>query len=82
MSIKVSRAQKLAGHLPMQQQAVWESIPQDLIKRLTAMELALVAKALDPHWHKAVAHANAAVVAEGYVWSARHNALLDVVLPA
>ncbi len=81
MSIKINRAKNLVKHLPMQERAIWESIPQELVDRLTAGELADVAKALNAHWHKATAHTAAEIVAEGYVWSAKHNQLLDVVPP-
>lgn len=81
MSIKVRKAQQLAAHLPMAETEIWRSIPPELIERLTAYELALVAQALDKHWHKAQAHKEREIVGEGYVWSAQHNALLDVVYP-
>ncbi len=79
--IKINRAQRIASKLPMANKEIGESIPEALIRELTSRQLAAVVNALDRHWHKAVNHAHQEVVAEGYVWSNKHQALLDVVYP-
>lgn len=80
-AIKINRTNKLAPKLPTAKAEIWDSIPQGLIDTLTSNELAMVVNALDKHWHKAVRHAQKEVVADGYVWSDKHQALLDVVYP-
>jgi len=56
--IKINRANKLSPNLPTANAEIWDSIPQSLIYSLTSRQLAAVKKALDHHWHKAVAFAN------------------------
>lgn len=56
--IKINRANKIAPFLPMADGEIWESIPQSLIEGLTGKQLAELKKALNHHWHKAVAFAS------------------------
>lgn len=79
--IKINRANALAPTLPMATQEIMDSISDTLVERLTAAELAEVKRCLDAHWHKAQAHKEREIVADGYVWSQQHNTLLDVVIP-
>jgi hypothetical protein len=81
---KINRAHKLShSPLPM----AWEEIGAtldtrpEILDKLTSKEIALVIDLLNAHWHKAAAWKEAEICAEGYVWSARHQKLLDVVLP-
>lgn len=76
--MKIIKAKKLAKQLPRTSEMVWSSIPESLQSRLTAFELAEVAKALNTHWQKAMAHSAAEIVADGYVWSERDQKLLDI----
>jgi 23S rRNA maturation mini-RNase III len=80
-SIKVNRARKLARFLPRADAEIQASIPEELIESLTAKQLARVRRALNEHWHKAVAHTEASIVGEGCVWSERHGKLLEIQFP-
>lgn len=73
MSIKIRKAQHIAGHTPIVQTAIWESISPMLLERLTASELAEVARCLNAHWHKAIDHAERDAIAAGCVWDRRHQ---------
>lgn len=79
--VKVRRAQRLAPCLPMAEREIWDSVPDALIKRLTGAELGLVVQALNAHWHKAVAHTERNICAEGYVWDNTLKCLRDITLP-
>jgi len=79
--IKINRAEKLAPFLPMANAEIWDSIPQFLLDRLTGAELAEVKKCLNRHWHKAVKHAEQRIIGDGYIWSEKHQALLDLQYP-
>ncbi len=76
MSIKIDKAIRLTRHLPRARREILASIPATLTARITSGELAQVMDALNEHWHKAIAHAEAEAVAEGVIWSQRDNALL------
>jgi len=80
--IKINKAAKLAPKLPMATREIWDSIPVELIERLTSRDLAVVVNMLNRHWHKAARHNSNEIIAEGYVWSDRHQALLDIKYPA
>lgn len=80
-SIKVNRARKLAQFLPRADAEIQASIPEELIESLTAKQLARVRRALNEHWHKAIAHTEASIVGEGCVWSERHGKLLEIQFP-
>ena len=77
-TIKTTRAQRAARQTPRVQTAVWGSISPALIESLSAAQLAEVARCLDRHWHRAQAEGAAAAVAEGVIWTARDQRLLDV----
>lgn len=79
--IKINRACRIAQFVPSASAEIQASIPAALIAGLTAKQLGLVRLALNGHWHKAIAHAEAEIVGNGYVWSRRHGKLLDVQLP-
>lgn len=79
--IKINRAKKIAPKLPMATKEIWASIPDELIEQLTSKQLASMVNALDAHWHKATIHKENEIIAEGYVWSPKHQKLLDVVIP-
>jgi hypothetical protein len=68
MSIKLDRACKLAKMLSRAEAEILSSIPAELSNRLTSAELALVMKALNGHWHKALAFKERDILAEGCVW--------------
>lgn len=64
-TIKINRAKAQLNHLPAQSTAIWDSISFPLLDRLTAAELAEVARCLDSHWHKAVAFRDKEILEEG-----------------
>ena len=79
--IKINRARRIAPALPMAATAIWDSISEDMIDSMTAAQLAAVVQALNTHWHKALAHKEAEIIGDGYVWSDKHQALLQVQIP-
>jgi len=79
--IKINKAQRLAPKLPKASAEIWRSIPAKLHSQLTSKQLALVVEVLDSHWHKAANHTTNEIIAEGYVWSNKHQALLDITYP-
>ena len=79
MSIKIGRACELANMLPRAQEAILGSIEPELIDRLTALELALVMKSLNTHWHKAVAFNESDILAEGCIYDPRSDRLIELM---
>lgn len=79
--IKINRACKLAKKLPRTQEAILQSLSDDLIASLTSKQIASVMQALDSHWQKATSHCEQRIIGDGCVWSQKHNALLDIVYP-
>lgn len=77
-AIKIARARRLAPALPAAQAEIWRSISPLLVERLTAAELAEVARCLHAHWQRAVAHAQAEVVDEGAVYDHQRGILREV----
>lgn len=75
--IKLNRALRICGFRPMQEREILDSVPQELMDRLTGKELALVMQALDAHWHKAQMAKEQAIIDEGCIWSEQHGKLLD-----
>ena len=80
MSIKINRALKQCGFRPRQESEILDSVPQDLMKRLTSKELASMMQALDAHWHKAQAAKDQEILGEGCIWSNQHGKLLDLCI--
>ena len=80
-SIKINRSRQLAKFVPTASAEIEASIRAELIDTLTASQLALVRLSLNEHWHKAVAHTEAAVVGEGCVWSERDQKMIELALP-
>ena len=66
--IKLNRALEICNFRPMQERAILDSVPQELIDRLTGKELATVMQALDTHWHKAQAATEQQILDEVCVW--------------
>ena len=75
---KIAKAMKLAPKLPQANEEIWKRIPKELIERVSAQDLALIVDALDCHWHYACRWALADAVAEGCIWSDKHNKLLEI----
>lgn len=69
MSIKLDRACRLTRHLPRATEEILDSIPAELVSRLTSRELALVMNALDKHWHKARAFESREIMSDGVAYS-------------
>lgn len=80
MSIKINRSLRQCGFRPRQESEILDSVPQDLIRRLTSKELAGVMQALDAHWHKAQAAKEQEILGEGCIWSNQHGKLLDLCI--
>ena len=76
--IKLNRALGICNFSPMQERDIINSVPQELMDRLTGKELALVMQALNAHWHKAQAAKEQAIIDEGCIWSEQHGKLLDL----
>ena len=77
-AIKINRAHKLAPMLPMADREIMSVITPSLLDSLTSAELAEVKKILDTHWHKATAFTERRIIDDGYVWSEKHQQLLDI----
>lgn len=72
-SIKISRSQNLANHLPAAQREIDDSISPMLVEQLTSAQLAEVRRCLDRHWHKARAFEEQQALIEGGVWDSKNN---------
>ena len=78
MSIKINRSLKQCGFRPRQESEILDSVPQELIDRLTGKEIAMMMQALDAHWHKAQAAKEQAILSEGCIWSNQHGKLFEI----
>ena len=76
--VKINRAFSQLNLTSSAKREILDSIPQELIEGLTSQELALMAQALNTHWHKAVKHAEKTAVQEGCIWSERDSKLLEL----
>jgi len=63
--IKINKARKINKFLPSQESEVWSLIPKELITKLTAKQLSLVAAAINQSYLNGKAAAGAEVVDSG-----------------
>ena len=78
--IKMLKALRKCNFRPRQEDAIISTLPRTLIERLTSSELAEVMKTLDAHWRNAQETKEREIVADGYIWSAKHGKLLDLCI--
>lgn len=79
-TIKINRARKIAttGKYPTSFAAMLDCIPSRLIERLTAREIADMIDVLWNASEKAKAIQDAAIVAEGAVWDAKSQRMIEL----
>lgn len=80
MTIKISRAYQNAeiGKYPASREAMLKHLPDELIKTLTSRELAMVLDALWSCAEAAKVIAEQEIVAEGAVWDAKTQRLIEL----
>lgn len=71
---------KMAGY-PRTAKAIVASIPASLIEHLTAEQLVVVADALHAAYQAGKAKAEGEILAEGAVWSPKHERMLEIEVP-
>jgi hypothetical protein len=74
----MKRAQNEANFMPAATREIESQIPDELKERLTAHELALVMRAMDAHWHRAIAFRNNEIINEGCIWDPEKKKLRDL----
>lgn len=79
---KVTRAFLQAGnYLPMAANEIAHTINTtcpEMWDSLTSKQLAMVINSLNTHWHKAKAHTEKEICAEGFIWDNSQKKLRDL----
>ena len=78
---RVSEGCRMTRHVPSAQAEILDSIPDELRRRLTARELAMVMDAMDRHWHKARAFEAREILSEGVIWDGKSQQLREIKDP-